>query len=436
MNTKSISKAAAAAALVGFLAVASCYQSRNDQAPGGRQVGPKTAKSSLASPPSSSVARAAEQISESMPQAEKVFAEVLSIIREQYVDGKLSEDSLWTGAVIGMLDHLLQLKGKRINQLMSPGKVNELQKSLKGSFSGIGVVIDKVEGMVFVRDVVPKGPAHKAGMMQRDRILEVEGRSTEEMSVARIVEAIRGKSGTTVKLLVQRGTREWTQEVVRSTVQLDPVASRMLQDRVGYVVIRSFGHKTTERLGQILSELKAKGASSFVLDLRQCPGGLLDVSIQVAGLFLPRNAEVLLVERRAGGKEVHRTKADGPFKDVPMVVLIGPKTASGAEIVAAALADHGRALLVGEPTFGKSTVEKIITLSNGWSVKLSVGRFASPKGHQWHNQGIIPDIAVSGPSASFSALSGNVPAGLEKDAYIKAGLRILELQRRAARPAA
>lgn len=348
-----------------------------------------------------------------MPGAKASFDELQRLIDTKYVGGPLSEDELWTAAMEGVLARLIQLPEHDINALLDPRDHEDLVIGTKGRLVGIGVMIERVANVVVVRDVIPGGPADKAGLRGGDRILGVDGERLESLDLPAAVDRIRGEDGSTVELFVQRDTEEWDQTVTRGLVEVKSVQSRMLEGGIGLVRITSFSESTPEQLDAALAALDKEGMTGVVLDLRDCPGGLLDAALEVASRFVPPGKTLLTVEKRGGEEKVHVSEGEHPWQQTSVAVLIGPHTASGAEIVADAIAEHDRGLLVGEPTLGKHTIESIHELSEGWAVKLSVSRFATASGQAEQGTGVAPDIAIPGSPAaakSFAPLAQVDPA--------------------------
>ena len=329
-----------------------------------------------------------------MPDAQETFEEVVDLIEAKYVDGPLPEDVLWTAAAQGVLSRLIQVRGAEINTLMSPRDLNELKIGTKGQLVGVGVMIEMVADVVVVREVIPGGPAEAAGLQGGDRILGIDGERLKGKTLVEIVDKIRGSEGTNVSLFVQRDTEEWDAELTRARIDYSSVDSRMLGDSVGYLRIFQFSASTAKDVTTQLEELKKQGMQTLVLDMRDCPGGLLDASLEVAELFLPAGHRVMSVVDRDSQQTHLDAERDDPFDDLPIVALVGPYTASGAEILAAALQHHERARVVGSTTLGKGTVEAIHELSNGWGLKLSVSRFMSATGEPMLGRGVTADIEI------------------------------------------
>jgi len=335
------------------------------------------------------------------PNAKKTFAEVTALLGSHYVDGAMTEDELWTAATEGVLARLIQRGEHPVNALLSPEELERLLEGTRGHIVGIGVAIEEVAGTLVVRDVIPGGPAVTSGLEPGDRILGVDGQRLRGIPLGDAVARIRGEAGSVVELFVQRDTEEWTLSIPRGRVAVASVASRNLEAGVGYLRLNGFSKSTGDEVGKHLEALAKAGMDRLVLDLRACPGGLLDSALDVAELFLEPGMPVVSIRGANGSDERAAGRVDR-WEDIPMALLIGPKTASGAEILAGALQENGRALVVGQPSFGKGTVEAIHELSNGWAVKLSSARFFSPNDTPRQDNGVRPDIEVAGADAALA----------------------------------
>jgi carboxyl-terminal processing protease len=311
------------------------------------------------------------------------------------VDGPLSEDELWTAAAEGVMARLIQLEDHQINTLLSPEELEQLIEGTRGHIVGVGIMIEEVAGTVVVRGLVPGGPAVDSGLQAGDRILGVDGTRLTGLSLREAVMLIRGDEGTKVDLFVQRDIDEWHLEVERRQVAVSSVESRNFDDGIGYLRLNGFSKSSGTDVAEHLGRLRESGMRSLVLDLRTCPGGLLDTAVEVAELFLPAGSRVVTM-RSKEGDEHREAKRTDEWENIPLVVLVGPKTASGAEILSGALQEHERALIIGERTLGKGTVEGVHELSNGWALKISSARFLSPRGEPRQGNGVQPDIRVAG----------------------------------------
>jgi carboxyl-terminal processing protease len=364
---------------------------------------------------------------ETVPNARQTFEEVSALIRQNYVDPKLGEEEIWSYALAGLVENLMKSGERPANELLSRQDLAMLQSNTKGAITGIGVVFENVEKMMIVREVLPGGPASKTRMGPNDRILAVDGKDVSSLDMHDIVMMIRGKEGTPVELLMQRGTEEWTETITRGRVEVESAQGSM-HEGVGYIRLMHFSEDTPKRLDRVLADLKRRGARSLVIDLRASPGGLFDIALEVADRFLGTGETIVSLKKRDGSMETHRAKRPDAFAG-PIAVLTGKKTASSAEILAAALKENGRATLVGEKTFGKGTVEKIFELDNGYALKLTIATFYSPDGKDWQGKGIEPDFTIPADEKVKIGYTTNIALDLASDPQLKAAFAVLKLGR-------
>ncbi len=332
-----------------------------------------------------------------MPGAKEAFEQVRTLVQSKYVEGPLPEDVLWSGATEGMLARLVQLPEHPVNALLDPRELAELEAGTKGSIVGVGVAIEVVADVVVIREVIPGSPASKADLQAGDRILGVDGTRLRGMSLMQVVDRIRGEAGSEVSLFVQRDTEEWNEALERGAVKFETVKAELLEGGVGLLSITSFAKQTAKEARAHLEALSEQGMTSLVLDFRNCPGGLLDTAIDTASLLLPPGKDVVVLERRDAADDVRRSEGTTPWQEMKTISMVGPHTASGAEIVVEALMAADRTVVIGEETLGKATVESIHELENGWALKLSISRFHAPGSERAVGEGIVPDIAVSAP---------------------------------------
>lgn len=357
-----------------------------------------------------------------IPNAKAMFDEVDRLVKQEFVDPQAStDDGRWSQAIHGMLEGL----GPN-NVVLTPDDLKAMKSDVKGSIKGIGVVFEKMQGFALVHEVLPNSPASGTRMAANDRILAVDGKSIEKMPMIDIVDMIRGPEGSSVELLVQRGAEEWTETITRGSITYHSVQFHVRDDRVGYLRITSFTETVEKDLDEALAAAKKAGVRSMILDLRSCPGGLFNVSVDVAERFLPKGKTIVSIKRRDGSTEVFRAKRGAAY-DGRLVVLVNEESASSAEILAAAIGENGRAPIVGEKTFGKGTVEKIFELSGGYGLKLTVSTFYSPEGHNWQGSGLEPHITVPSDFTPKPAYTKDPVQDLEKDPQLKAALGILKL---------
>ncbi len=319
------------------------------------------------------------------------FVDVLNVIQKNYVDEVKTKD-LINGAIKGMLSSLDPHSG-----YMSPEAFKEFQVETKGEFGGLGIQISMKDGILTVIAPIEDTPAYKAGIKSGDKILKIDGESTKNMSIQDAVSKMRGPKGKAVTLNIFR--EGWTEPkdfpIVRDIIKIKSVKSKILRDDIGYVKLTQFQEMTAEDLAKALKDLKEKGMKSIILDLRNDPGGLLNSAVDVAGQFLPPKKLVVYIKGRTGDKVEYFTEGDeASYPDLPMVVLVNQGSASASEIVAGALKDWNRAVIVGVQTFGKGSVQTLIPLSDGAGLRLTTAKYYTPSGVSIQNVGIAPDIVV------------------------------------------
>ena len=319
------------------------------------------------------------------------FVDVLNVIKKNYVDEVKTKD-LVSGAIRGMLSSLDPHSG-----YMSPEAFKEFQVETKGEFGGLGIQISMKDSILTVIAPIEDTPAYKAGIKAGDKILKIDGESTKNMGIQDAVSKMRGPKGKPVTLNIFR--EGWTEPkdipIVRDIIKIKSVKFKMLKDDIGYIKLTQFQEMTSDDLTKALKDLKEKGMKSIILDLRNDPGGLLNSAVDVAGQFLPPKKLVVYIKGRTGDKIEYFTEGDNPtYTDLPMVVLVNQGSASASEIVAGALKDWNRAVIVGIQTFGKGSVQTLIPLSDGAGLRLTTAKYYTPSGVSIQNVGITPDIVV------------------------------------------
>jgi carboxyl-terminal processing protease len=319
------------------------------------------------------------------------FVDVLNVIKKNYVDEVKTKD-LVSGAIKGMLSSLDPHSG-----YMSPEAFKEFQVETKGEFGGLGIQISMKDSILTVIAPIEDTPAYMAGIKAGDKILKIDGESTKNMSIQDAVSKMRGPKGKPVTLNIFR--EGWTEPkdipIVRDIIKIKSVKAKMLKDEIGYIKLTQFQEMTSDDLTKALKDLKEKGMKSIILDLRNDPGGLLNSAVDVAGQFLPPKKLVVYIKGRTGDKIEYFTEGDDPtYTDLPMVVLVNQGSASASEIVAGALKDWNRAVIVGVQTFGKGSVQTLIPLSDGAGLRLTTAKYYTPSGVSIQNVGITPDIIV------------------------------------------
>lgn len=324
-----------------------------------------------------------------------IFARALAHIEASHVEPP-DQDRLIYGAIAGMVETL-----DPHSTFLDPDEYRILTSDTQGRFGGIGVSIDVRDGWLTVHGVTEGSPADRAGILRGDRFLTIDGWAARDMPISEAVRRMRGDPGTEVRVRIRREGVEDAVEVTltREVIHVEAVEARVLPDRVVYVRIRSFQGTTTDELRAALDRAAqetrdAGGVSGVMLDLRGNPGGLLDEAVRVSDEFLEDG--VIVSTRARGGEliEEARARRPGTRPPWPMVVLVDHFSASASEIVAGALQDHHRAIVVGSRTWGKGSVQNIVELPDGSALKLTVARYYTPDGTSIQAQGIEPDVEV------------------------------------------
>ncbi|HIJ59658.1 MAG TPA: S41 family peptidase [Nitrospirae bacterium] len=321
----------------------------------------------------------------------KTFTEVLSLIKKNYVEEVKNKD-LIQGAIKGLVNNLDPHSG-----YLTPEAFKELRVETKGEFGGIGIQIGIKDGILTVIAPIEDTPAYKAGIKAGDKILKINNDSTKNMSIHDAVAKMRGAKGTSLTLTIFREGMKETKEytIVRDIIKIKSVKSKILHDNIGYVKLTQFQETSANDLKKALDSLKKEGMNSIILDLRNDPGGLLTSAVSVTELFLPPKKLVVYIKGRKGEKTEYFTELPkSDYADMPMVVLVNQGSASASEIVAGALKDWNRAVIVGVQTFGKGSVQSLIPLSDGSGLRLTTAKYYTPKGTSIQGVGITPDIIV------------------------------------------
>jgi carboxyl-terminal processing protease len=335
----------------------------------------------------------------------KLFSIVLERVRNDYVDGgKLSYQELIYGALKGMLNTL-----DPHSEFMEPTKYDDLKKDTQGEFGGVGIVISVKDNFLTVVAPMEDTPGFKAGILSGDRIIKIDGKSTEKFALQDAVKKLRGEPGTDVNITVLRPSNGAVKEykLTRAQIKVDTIKDingkrefPISENNVGYIKIVQFGEQTASDLEEALDKLEGRGMESLVLDLRGNPGGLLDQAVKVAEKFLPRGQLVVSTEGRdTRQRSEYRATGRDKHTHLPMVVLVNGGSASASEIVAGCLQDAtalgvSRAIIVGEQTFGKGSVQSILPLQDGSALRLTTAKYYTPSHKVIHEKGIMPDIMV------------------------------------------
>lgn len=324
-----------------------------------------------------------------------LFTTALEQIRRTYVDEDRTDYSeLVHGALRGMLQSL-----DSHSTFLDPDMFNDMKDDTSGHFGGLGIVISMRNNILTIVAPMEDTPGSRAGLLSGDHIVEIEGETTENLSLQEAVRKLRGPPGTdvTIKILRPRTSDIQEHTITRAIVAVESVRdAKMLDGGIGYIRVTQFNNPTGGDLRKAVQGLKDEDMRALVLDLRNNPGGLLNAAIDVAQQFLKRGDLVVFTQGRDGRRGQRYTARErGPFLDFPMVVLINEGSASASEIVAGALQDHRRAVLIGEKTFGKGSVQSVLPLDDGSALRLTTARYYTPSERVIDERGIEPDIVVS-----------------------------------------
>ncbi len=321
----------------------------------------------------------------------KRFSQVLDMVERYYVRDTPRKD-LINGAIKGMLQGL-----DPHSTFMTPEEYKEMQETTSGEFFGVGIEISMENGQVTVVAPIEDTPGFRSGLQSGDIILAINGQPTQELSLQDVVSRIRGPKGSEVELSILHSDSKTPQtiHIVRDAIPLISVKSKELESGYYWVRITRFSERTTQELTEALKEAAKKGPiKGIVLDLRNNPGGLLDQAVSVADAFLKEGTIVSIRGRKESSVREYQARSQKTDVTAPMVVLVNAGSASASEIVAGALRDQKRALIVGERTFGKGSVQNIIPLSDGSGLKITVALYYTPNGSSIQAEGVVPDLEI------------------------------------------
>jgi carboxyl-terminal processing protease len=354
----------------------------------------------------------------------KTLARAVELIRQDYVDEEKTDyEELIYSALRGMLEGL-----DPHSDFMDSKDFAAMQEDTKSEFGGLGVVVGMKKDRLTIVAPMEGTPGFRAGLLPDDVLLEIDGQTADKMSLRDAVDKLRGEPGTKVKLAVGReGASEPLQfEVEREVIKVPSVRAAKVLDgegpRIGYVRVTQFSEPTGKEFAKALADLEKQGIDALVLDLRFNPGGLLSSAVEVAGEFLPGGALVAYTEGRSASSE-RRYLAPGKGRkprEYPVAVLVNGSSASGAEIVAGALKDSDRALLVGETTFGKGSVQSVVSLPDGSAVRMTTAKYFTPGEQPIHEKGVAPHVRAPMSASEEARLLAlrrqeDLPAGSDRE---------------------
>jgi carboxyl-terminal processing protease len=335
-----------------------------------------------------------------------LLTRVIELIREQYVDEKkVSYRALTHAALKGVLSSL-----DPHSQFLNEDDFGEMRRDTKGEFPGLGLHVGLRDNKIVVIAPMEDTPAHRAGILPGDQILKIDDKTTDKMSLDDAIKLMRGRPGDKITLTILRAGKEKDREseesevfertLVREVIRVATVRETKIlpeeiagKDKIGYIRLEQFGDNTDVEFDNALAKLTADGMESLVLDLRNNPGGLLDSAVEIAGKFLSPGQVIVSTEGRSREQSFeYRARGTKRYPDIPVAVIVNSYSASGAEIVAGALKDLGRAVLIGETTFGKGSVQSVQDLGDGIGLRLTTAKYYTPSKKVIHEVGVEPDI--------------------------------------------
>ena len=349
----------------------------------------------------------------------KVFTDVLGLIQKDYVEETKSKD-LISGAIKGMLETL-----DPHSAFMPPNMFKEMQEETKGRFEGLGIEITVKDSILTVVSPIEGTPAYKAGVLAGDQIMKIDGESTKNFTLMDSVKRLRGPRGTKVTIsIIREGftkLRDFT--LVREVIPVRSVRHELLEKNYGYIRLSQFQEKTDDEFEKAMKALEEESSGTLkglILDLRNNPGGLLDSAAQIADRFIDSGLIVSVEGRREDQNRKYYAHPDGNVTHYPLIVLVNGGSASGAEIVAGAIQDQGRGIIVGTQTFGKGSVQTIVPLKDGSGLRLTTARYYTPSGRSIQAKGIVPDIIVkpSRPEEEKEVLIPKLPTERDLDRHL------------------
>jgi len=324
----------------------------------------------------------------------RLFNEIFNLLRTEYYDEeKVTSENLVPGAITGMINAL----DDPHTSYLTKDIFNELQTDTRGEFGGLGIVIGKRDEWITVIAPIDDTPAARKGIMAGDKIIAIDGDTTEGFSTMDAVRLLRGKVGTSVTITILRDSESGPFDVtiVRGIIKLETVKSEIVDEHIGYIRISQFSEPTADALAEHLDDLGDQGVDSLIIDLRNNPGGLLSSVVTISDMFLTRGIIVSTKGRDRAQNQTFHAEKDVLIPDTPLIVLVNEGSASASEIFAGAMRDNNRGMIVGEKTFGKGSVQTVHELPDGSGIRITTALYYTPSGESIHEVGIEPDEIVN-----------------------------------------
>ena len=323
------------------------------------------------------------------------FWEVWNLVHARYYDQPVDDVLLTKGAIDGMLAVL----DDPHTRYLSPTDEEAARDAMSGEFQGIGAEVEAVDQDIVIVSPIEGSPAEAAGLQPGDILRQADGVDLTGMDVYEAAQLVRGPAGTAVRLLIERGDESFEIEIVRDYVELKSVRSEILDGNIAYLRLSRFGNQSGDELEQALEEMMAANPAGLILDLRRNPGGSLDTAVDIADQFLPEGI-ILREQFGDGAQQLYESTDKGLAETVPLVVLIDEGSASASEVLAGAIRDEDRGILIGQTSFGKGTVQTWQGLSNGGGVRLTIARWLTPDKTWIHGTGLEPDYFIPLPDTA------------------------------------
>jgi len=358
-----------------------------------------------------------------------LFADAITLVGADYVKEVTAKEMIY-GALDGMISSL-----DSHSSFLTPEEYIDLKTDTFGEFGGLGIKVTLRDNTLTVVSPLDGTPAYKAGIISGDRILKIDNKSTKDFTLDDAVKVLRGIPGTRVKLTIIReqesNLREFT--IRRAVIRIKSIKDALIiDDNIGYVKISDFQKRTGLDFSKALKRLIKKGMKALIIDLRNNPGGLLDASVAVSEVFLKESDIVVSIKGRDKHKDnIYRSDSLKPYLDFPIVVLINKGSASASEIVASALRDNKRALIVGEKSFGKGSVQTVMPMKDGSAIRLTTSYYYTPSGAIIHEKGVSPDITMEleapvWPDGQLVKKKISIEESLEKDNQVREAIKLLK----------
>ncbi|TYB33772.1 MAG: S41 family peptidase [Flexistipes sinusarabici] len=334
---------------------------------------------------------------ESRYQNLETLTDAINIIEKNYVED-VKMETLIQGAVKGMLSEL-----DPHSSYLTPEMFKEFKVETKGEFGGLGITISIKDNILTIISPIEDTPADKAGLQAGDKIIKIEGKPTTNITLEEAVDKLRGKPGTKVTITIFREGKDkpFDVTITRDIIKIKAVKSKVI-DNLGYIRLTQFKQEASKETSKALKKLEEQNVEGLILDLRNNPGGLLSEAVRVSSIFLPEDKTVVYTKDRDGTEKHLKTRdTEANEEKLPMVVLINEGSASASEIVSGALQDYKRALVIGQTSFGKASVQTIIPMGNDSAIKITTARYYTPNGQSIQNVGIKPDIMVKQGTVNY-----------------------------------